>query len=294
MQDRMPPRIALRAVVGGAVAMLAAALGVASAVAGDPPGAALVPAPAIRYGRDIRPLLSDRCFLCHGPDRAKQKAGLRLDSFEDATAARKDGAAIVPGKPDESILLRRVTATAADTVMPPPDSGKHAVTAAEAALLRQWIAEGAHYEKHWAFVPPVRALPPAVKDAAWPRNELDRFVLANLERQGAHPSAEADRATLCRRIFLDLTGLPPTPEESTAYSSRYSASIAPPSSLVTCARLKPLAIFWSTVASGIRSPASCSTMKRSYGLLSRNALITQSRHSHIWRPASMWMPLVSA
>ena len=222
MQGRMPPRIALRAVVGGAVAMLAAALGVASALAGDPPGAApagaaLVPAPAIRYGRDIRPLLSDRCFLCHGPDRATQKAGLRLDSFEDATAAREDGAAIVPGKPDESLLLQRITTTDPDTVMPPPDSGKHAVTAAEAALLRQWIAEGARYEKHWAFVPPVRAMAPAVKDAAWPRAELDRFVLANLERQGAHPSAEADRATLCRRVFLDLTGLPPTPEESTAF-----------------------------------------------------------------------------
>jgi hypothetical protein len=192
----------------------------AGAVMSPPPPssvASIVAADPIRFGRDIRPILSDRCYLCHGPDRAKQKAGLRLDSFEGATAPRKDGAAIVPGHPDESLLLQRIAAVDADTVMPPPDSGKHALSRNEQAMLRQWIAEGALYESHWAFTVPTVPTVPTVHDVAWPRTPIDNFILAALERASIAPNSEADRATLCRRVFLDLTGLPPTPEETASF-----------------------------------------------------------------------------
>ncbi len=208
-------------------AALAVGVGMLAAV-----GAVLSPAPRsagagtlaaahadepLRFGRDVRPILADRCYLCHGPDRAKQQAGLRLDSFEAATAPREHGMAIVPGRPAESLLLRRVAATDPDRVMPPPESGKHAITPAERAVLARWIAEGARYEDHWAFAAPQAAPAPDVRDAAWPRGEIDRFVLAGIERAGLAPSPEADRATLCRRVFIDLTGLPPTPEEADAF-----------------------------------------------------------------------------
>jgi hypothetical protein len=225
----MPPRRATFAALAVLVAMAGAA-----AVARTPPGqpspgraspdagprvpdAPIRAAEPIRFGRDIRPILSDRCYLCHGPDRAHQQAGLRIDSFEAATAPREGGAAIVPGRPDESAIIRRITSAAADKVMPPPESGKHAIDADELSLLRQWIAEGARYEQHWAFVPPVASPLPEVRDAAWPRTPVDRFVLARLEREGLAPGPEADRATLCRRVFLDLTGLPPTPEETATF-----------------------------------------------------------------------------
>ena len=107
----------------------------------------------VRFGRDVRPILSDRCFLCHGPDREHRAAGLRLDSFADATAPRPGGAAIVPGRPDESALLRRAADPDPERTMPPPESGKHALTAAERATLARWIAQGAEYEPHWAFAP---------------------------------------------------------------------------------------------------------------------------------------------
>ena len=171
----------------------------------------------VRYGRDIRPLLSDRCFLCHGPDRAKQQAGLRLDIREEATAARKNGAAIVPGNAQASALWQRINEHDPSRVMPTPESNKRPLTDAEKDLFRRWIDEGANYEKHWAFTPPEAHEPPAVKDAAWPRNDIDRFVLARIEKAGTHPSAEASPEDLVRRVFLDLTGLPPTPEETDAY-----------------------------------------------------------------------------
>jgi hypothetical protein len=171
----------------------------------------------IRYGRDIRPILSDRCFLCHGPDRAKQQAGLRLDIRELAVAPRKNGPAIVPGDAAASDLWKRINDHDPNRVMPTPESGKRPLTDGEKALLRRWIEEGAPYESHWAFNAPVAAAAPAVRDTAWPRNDVDRFVLARLERAGAHPSAEADGEDLVRRLYLDLTGLPPTPEETDAY-----------------------------------------------------------------------------
>ena len=175
----------------------------------------------VRFGRDVRPILSDRCFLCHGPDREHRAAGLRLDSFADATAPRPGGAAIVPGRPDESALLRRAADPDPERTMPPPESGKHALTAAERATLARWIAQGAEYEPHWAFEPPVavEAPEPEPTDPAWRRSPIDRFVHVGLARQGVAPAPEADRATLCRRVYLDLTGLPPTPRELEAFLS---------------------------------------------------------------------------
>jgi mono/diheme cytochrome c family protein len=171
----------------------------------------------VDFDRDIRPILSDNCFACHGPDANQRKARLRLDTREGALGELKSGAhAIVPGKTDDSVLLDRITEEDPSLRMPPKKSGKH-LTAVQIALIRRWIAEGAAYSTHWAFVPPVRKHLPPVKNAAWPRNPIDRFILARLERAGLQPTAEADRTTLIRRVTLDLTGLPPTPAEVDAF-----------------------------------------------------------------------------
>lgn len=173
----------------------------------------------IDFGRDIRPILSDNCFFCHGPDSAvaDQTGGLRLDSFEGATAQRENGdPAIVPGDPDASPLIRRIESTNPNTVMPPPASHR-TVTPAQAELLRRWITEGAEYTGHWAFQSPIQPDLPATEDAPWVRNAVDAFILAELERNGLAPSPEADKATLIRRVTLDLTGLPPTPEAVDAF-----------------------------------------------------------------------------
>jgi hypothetical protein len=171
----------------------------------------------LRYDRDIRPLLSDRCFRCHGPDPGARKAGLRLDSAAEATADLGGYAAIVPGDPEESELAHRIGTSDDGQRMPPPKSGRRPLSADEVDLLRRWIAEGARYEPHWSFVPPARPPLPDVRDVAWPANPIDRFVLAKLEREGVAPSADADPQTLCRRLFLDLTGLPPTLAEQDAF-----------------------------------------------------------------------------
>jgi len=181
-----------------------------------------VNAPASRpidFNRDIRPILSDNCFFCHGPDSAvaEETGGLRLDSFEGATAQRENAEpAIVPGDPDNSPLLQRILSTNPNVVMPPPETHR-TVSPAEADLLRRWIEGGAEYTGHWAFEPPVRPDLPDTADAGWGHNAIDTFILAELERQGLTPSAEADKATLIRRVTLDLTGLPPTPEEVDAF-----------------------------------------------------------------------------
>lgn len=173
--------------------------------------------PTISYDRDIRPILADNCFACHGPDAQQRKAKLRLDSRTGALAElRSGGHAIVPSKPDESVLLERITEENAARRMPPKKSGKH-LTPAQIDLLRRWIAEGATYTVHWAFVPPTRPALPKVKNAAWPKDPIDHFILARLEREGLQPSPEADRTTLIRRVTLDLTGLPPTPDEVDAF-----------------------------------------------------------------------------
>jgi len=163
----------------------------------------------ISFNDQIRPILSDRCFYCHGPDEKHREAGLRLDSREGATEDRGDGRAIDPGNADGSLLIRRVIETDADLVMPPPASKHGRLSEAEVQTLRRWIGEGAEYEPHWAFAPLSDAEPPSVSLEQWPSNPIDRFVLAKLEQAGITPSPEADRATLIRRVSLDLTGLVP-------------------------------------------------------------------------------------
>jgi hypothetical protein len=204
-----------RVVVGlRAAALCAAALVVSLAAA---PGGADEGTRPVDFNRDIRPLLSDRCFACHGPDVAKRQSGLRLDDAAGAAAELASGArAVVPGDAAASALLERITSADPDVVMPPPHVGKP-VTAAEAALLRRWIEAGAPYRGHWAFERVERPGIPQPHEAAWPRTPVDAFILARLEAEGMHPAGEADRATLARRVSLDLTGLPPTPEEVAAF-----------------------------------------------------------------------------
>jgi len=171
----------------------------------------------LSYNRDIRLILSENCFGCHGPDEHDRKAGLRLDTPPPhADPPGSSRAVIVPGKPEDSELVTRVLAADPDVVMPPPESHK-TLTPRQREMLARWIAEGAAYEPHWAFVPPVRPVVPAVADAARPQNAIDRFILARLEAEGLAPAPEADRATLIRRLSLDLTGLPPTPAETDAF-----------------------------------------------------------------------------
>jgi Protein of unknown function (DUF1553)/Protein of unknown function (DUF1549)/Planctomycete cytochrome C len=171
----------------------------------------------IDFSRDVRPILAKNCFACHGPDEEHRQAGLRLDRRE-AAIARLDSAAlaIVPGKPDESELYSRITAEDEFVRMPPADSGQR-LTAEQIETLRRWIAGGASYAEHWAFVKPARPALPDVKDPGWARNGIDRFILARLEREGLVPSAEADLSILIRRVSLDLRGLPPTPDEVAAF-----------------------------------------------------------------------------
>jgi hypothetical protein len=168
---------------------------------------------AIDFDRQIRPILSDNCFACHGPDKARRKADLRLDVRESAL---KKGTVIVPGKAAESELIERVTSDEPDFRMPPPRTGKR-LTAAQVDLLRRWIDEGARWSRHWAFVPPRRPAVPPVRQAGWARNAIDRFIADRLGREGLGPSPEADRTTLIRRLTLDLTGLPPTLAEVDAF-----------------------------------------------------------------------------
>ena len=167
----------------------------------------------IDFSRDIRPILADKCFACHGPDAANNLSPLRFDSETHAMADLGNGRrAIVRGNPEQSELVRRITAEQISIRMPPASTGR-ALTNDEIELLRGWIAQGAPWQQHWAFTRPVRAPTPALKNPSWARNAIDSFVLAKLEREGRQPSPEADRATLIRRVSLDLTGLPATPRE---------------------------------------------------------------------------------
>lgn len=178
----------------------------------------------ISFNRDIRPILSDRCFSCHGPDGGNRKANLRLD-LEAAAKAPLPGKrfAIAPGKPDESEIYKRVVSQNKGLRMPPAAFGHEALAAREIELLRSWIEQGAGYEAHWSFIPPRKSVRPAVREAAWARNELDYFVLSRLEREGLKPSSEADLRTLIRRVSFDLTGLPPSPGEVESFLADRSA-----------------------------------------------------------------------
>ena len=162
----------------------------------------------IQFNRDIRPILSENCFACHGPDASKRAAELRLDQ-RDAAVAK---GAFVPGKPDESEIIRRVFSTDPDMVMPTPDSHK-SLSPSQKELLKAWVAEGAEYQGHWAFMEPTKPELPQVRNNAWIRNPIDRFVLSELERKGLEPSPESELRSLLRRVSYDLTGLPPSPEE---------------------------------------------------------------------------------
>jgi mono/diheme cytochrome c family protein len=173
------------------------------------PSTGLADAPVV-FGRDILPILSDNCFRCHGPDAKMRKAKLRLDTRDGALKV------ITPGRSTESELILRVTASDPDQVMPPPKT-KRKLTPAQIAALRRWIDQGAAWGKHWAYETPRRPAIPLVKNPAWCRNEIDRFVLARLEHEGLSPSSEATKEALIRRVTLDLTGLPPTLEEIDAF-----------------------------------------------------------------------------
>lgn len=169
----------------------------------------------VRFNRDIRPILSDKCFHCHGPDKHERKAGLRLD--DAASVLEKE--ALVPGKADASEVIARILSTDPDEIMPPPKSKLGHLSSQEIALLRRWIDEGAKFEAHWAFIPlpPVVPLPSTPHETPSPDQAIDRFVVADLAPLGWKPQPEADRTTLIRRLTYDLTGLPPTPAEVDAF-----------------------------------------------------------------------------
>ncbi|MBB1284366.1 PSD1 domain-containing protein [Flavisolibacter sp. BT320] len=169
----------------------------------------------ISYNFHIRPILSDKCFTCHGPDISKLEAGLRLDQPEHAFAPLKEtkGAfALVPGKPEESELYKRISSTDSSYMMPLPESHLGALTAYEIKLVEKWIKQGAKYEPHWAFVKPVKTPLPKVKNEDWPKNEIDYFILDKAEAAGLNPNKEASKEHLLKRLSFDLTGLPPTEE----------------------------------------------------------------------------------
>jgi hypothetical protein len=186
--------------------------------------ASALAAPAkVDFDREIRGLLADNCTQCHGPDEAKRKGDRRIDTREGALAESNGVRAIVPGHPEQSDLIARVLSKDPEDIMPPPKSKKKPLSAAQVELLKRWIAEGAEYRGHWSLEPVKAPATPQVKDPKWARNEIDRFILARLERENLPPSPEADRYTLLRRLSLDLTGLPPTPEEMSAFLADKSA-----------------------------------------------------------------------
>ena len=171
------------------------------------------PSQPVNFNRDIRPLLAKNCFACHGPDEAHREAGLRLDVRDAAIGELESGSkAIVPGNAEDSELLARITATDESLRMPPAETGI-VLRSEQTELIRRWIASGAEYSQHWSLVPARRWPPPAVQDKQWPASTIDHFILAKLEAAGLKPSPDADRHILIRRVTLDLTGLPPTPEE---------------------------------------------------------------------------------
>jgi hypothetical protein len=192
----------------------------------------------VDFNRDVRPILSDRCFACHGPDANKgREAGLRLDTFEGATAELESGnRAIVPGDVSKSTMVARMRSHDPDEIMPPPKLDRP-LSDAERSILERWIEQGAEYQPHWAFVTPKKHTPPAVKNTSWPSDDIDRFILSKIESANLEPNPPADPATLLRRAHLTLTGLPPTPQETeaflkdpspTAYEKQIDALLASP------------------------------------------------------------------
>ena len=175
----------------------------------------------LEFNRDIRPILSEYCFRCHGPSSAGREADLRLDVREAALGT----GVIQPGDPDASELVRRILAADPDELMPPP-STKKSLSAAQKAQLQQWIAEGANDEPHWSLIalPDQVRVPQPIEDRAWIRNEIDAFVLDRLQREGLKPADETQREQWLRRVTFDLTGLPPTPDEIDSFRADLSDS----------------------------------------------------------------------
>ncbi|MDA8744255.1 DUF1553 domain-containing protein [Rubripirellula amarantea] len=170
----------------------------------------------VEYNRDVRPILAGHCFACHGLDNLARQADLRLDLRDDAI----DGGALVPGDPDASELIARVLTDASDEVMPPPES-KKSLTDAQKQTLVRWVEQGGHYEQHWALIKPIKTTPPESVDTSWTKNPIDSFVLKRLTEQGLSPAPEASPHQLFRRLSLDITGLPPTPEDSQLFAKTY-------------------------------------------------------------------------
>ncbi len=182
-------------------------------IACNPKSSSGTVAGAISYNFHIRPILSDKCFVCHGPDANKRAAHLRLDNPESAYAPlteTKGAFAIVPGKPDESELYKRIISTDPAYQMPAAESHLGLLNEHEIGLIRKWIQQGGKYEKHWAFMPPLKSSLPAVDDQQWVKNDLDYFILASMQEKGLKPNEEADKERLLKRVAFDLTGLPPT------------------------------------------------------------------------------------
>ena len=187
----------------------------------------------IDFNRGIRPILSNRCLACHGPDSGQREAGLRLDDEASATKPLQSGqTAVVPGQPDASELMRRITTTDPDIRMPPPEFGAP-LTVAEQDLLKHWISQGAPFAKHWSYEPPVRPdVPPAATASAnWPKNPIDNFLLQQLTLRHLQPSPQAEPRTLVRRLYLDLIGLPPTLEEARDWAARLQPESGDPNAV---------------------------------------------------------------
>ena len=172
----------------------------------------------VDFNREVRPILSDRCFGCHGPDANKgRKAGLRLDEIEGATKKLKSGeTAVIAGDTDKSALVHRIRSNDPEEVMPPPDLHRP-LTAAQKDILARWIKQGAKYDRHWAFVSPQSHPTPTLQDTSWPKDPIDHFILNKANQAGLNITAPADRTTLLRRASFALTGLPPTLAEVDAF-----------------------------------------------------------------------------
>ncbi len=211
MNERSVPNLKLMPML---MPMLMLAACLSELAAAEPAAPATDP---IRFNRDIRPIIAESCFHCHGPDPGSRKAGLRFDREESFFAAREgEEPTVIRGKPEASPLYRRITSDDPDEIMPPTKAHKP-LKPEERESIRRWIAEGAHWEPHWSLIPPERPALPKVADSAWAKTPIDRFVLAKLEAAGLAPAPEADRRALARRVSLDLTGLPPEPAAVDAF-----------------------------------------------------------------------------
>ncbi|MBL9175132.1 MAG: DUF1549 domain-containing protein, partial [Verrucomicrobiales bacterium] len=211
----MGPKSSHRSAIPGWILLWIGAL----VTAGSVPAAEPARPATLAFNRDIRPILSDHCFACHGTDARKRKAGLRLDLAEGAYATNKHGIpAILPGNLSGSEVWKRITTEDPEEIMPPPDSHKP-LSSEQREILRRWIEQGAPYQRHWSFEPlGTPAVPEPVAGVPSPdENPLDRFIRSRLAREGLKPSPEADRPTLIRRLSFDLRGLPPTPAEVNAF-----------------------------------------------------------------------------